>query len=190
MVTILSILLVAVLAIGGIYYGGGAFQEAQVKARAMTIIEQMKQINSAWVAWTVDNGGCATCLGGNYQILTHTKLVPSYLASWPVAPRDVAAPDVNFSDGYYSYQILLSATSSSTAPVDAIRLDLVRDSFGYQVCRQIHKIFNGATSEPQKNTASGSSPLVGQGKCTWNDNVIANDTYDNTESLTFRWRVF
>jgi len=67
-ITIISIALVAVLAIVGIFYGGAAFENGQAKAYANAIAEQAQQINNAAVQWQADNGGAGFLTAIQQQI--------------------------------------------------------------------------------------------------------------------------
>jgi len=110
-ITIISIALVAVLAIAGIFYGGAAYQNAQAKAYAVAIADQATQINNAIVQWTSDHGGASFlaamdepgCCGNNgmnagwnspSNIIN--QLVPNYMQTMnsPV-PNDFAGLDKN-----------------------------------------------------------------------------------------------
>jgi len=59
-ITIISIALVAVVALIGIWYGGSAFSNTSVTAQANTMIAHAEQIASAMRLWSMDNGGLQT----------------------------------------------------------------------------------------------------------------------------------
>lgn len=88
-ITIISIALVAVAAIMGAYYGGAAYNEAQVKARANEIVNGAKQIAAAWQLWGLNNS--STSYGFPTAEFSDT-LVPYYLAQIPTVSRDSSAP--------------------------------------------------------------------------------------------------
>lgn len=56
-ITIISIALVAALALASIYYGGNAFTSGSAKAAASSVVNQAQQISAAWVMYANDNGG-------------------------------------------------------------------------------------------------------------------------------------
>lgn len=89
-ITIISIALVAVLAIATIYYGGSAFTEGSAKAKASTLVAHAQQITAANTLYANANGGTATTdISGT--------LVSSYLTSAPKSP-DAAAYTVTTSN--------------------------------------------------------------------------------------------
>lgn len=81
-ITIISIALVAALAVATIYYGGSAFSSGSAKAVAATIVSNAQQVTGANVLYANDNSGA-------YATATATSngsLVPAYLASFPSPP--------------------------------------------------------------------------------------------------------
>jgi len=56
-ITIISIALVAVIALAGIYYGSAAYSTYQVRAKATEIISKMRQIKAAALLWQTDHPG-------------------------------------------------------------------------------------------------------------------------------------
>ncbi len=81
-ITIISIALVAALAVATIYYGGSAFSSGSAKAVAATIVSNAQQVTGANVLYANDNSGAYAS-----SIAT---LVPTYLASQPVPPANGA----------------------------------------------------------------------------------------------------
>lgn len=81
-IAIISIALVAALAIASVYYGGSAFTSGSAKASASTLVNQAQQIAAAWTMYANDNGGSAPAD-------ISTALVPNYLQSVPTAPASV-----------------------------------------------------------------------------------------------------
>jgi hypothetical protein len=74
-ITIISIALVAALAVATIYYGGSAFTQGTAKANASAYVAAGQQINGALALYANDNGGARATLA---------QLSPSYLAAAPV----------------------------------------------------------------------------------------------------------
>lgn len=56
-VAVISIALVAALALASIFYGGEAFTRGQLKAQVTTMINQAQQISGANTLYKTDNGG-------------------------------------------------------------------------------------------------------------------------------------
>lgn len=70
-ITIISIALVAALAIASVYYGGDAFTQGTAKANAATVVAQAQQVSAANTLYKNDNGGAnaanvAALVSGNY----------------------------------------------------------------------------------------------------------------------------
>lgn len=81
-ITIISIGLIAALALASIYYGGDAFSQGSAKAAASTVVSQAQQVSAANTLYKADNAGAtnatvATLSGGGY------------LASVPVLPKEI-----------------------------------------------------------------------------------------------------
>ncbi|HCM83579.1 MAG TPA: hypothetical protein PKW15_01280 [Alphaproteobacteria bacterium] len=88
-ITIISIALVAVAALMGAYYGGQAYMQASVKARANQIVNGAKQVAAAWQLWALDN---ASTLYGFPTAEFADTLVPNYLTQIPTVGTDSSAP--------------------------------------------------------------------------------------------------
>jgi hypothetical protein len=70
-ITIISIALVAALAVATIYYGGSAFTQGTAKASASAFVAAGQQVNGALTLFANDNGGAraanvAALVSGNY----------------------------------------------------------------------------------------------------------------------------
>lgn len=74
--TIISILLVALIAIAVIYYGGSEFTSANSKAQVATLVNQGAQIQAATLLYENDNAG-------NIPSSITTLISGGYLASTP-----------------------------------------------------------------------------------------------------------
>jgi hypothetical protein len=93
-ITIISIALVAALALATIYYGGSAFNRGSDGARASQLINEGQQINGAVTMFLADSaaGGAlaadGTDAGTTVQV---AELAPTYLAQVPSAFVTAAA---------------------------------------------------------------------------------------------------
>lgn len=90
-ITIISIALVAALALATIYYGGTAFSTGNVKASASQVINQAQQIAAAVTMYKNDNGGSvpanvAALVSGNYLGSSPTTTVGTWTLSATGAP--------------------------------------------------------------------------------------------------------
>ena len=81
-ITIISIALVAALAVASVYYGGSAFSQGSAKASASTLVAQAQQIAGANTLYANDNGGT---FAQNVD-----DLVPEYLSAAPIPSSKVA----------------------------------------------------------------------------------------------------
>jgi hypothetical protein len=80
-VAVISIALVAALALASIFYGGEAFTRSQLKAQVTTMINQAQQISGAQTLYKTDKGGLVPA--------DVSALVPDYLAVAPTAPNKI-----------------------------------------------------------------------------------------------------
>lgn len=56
LIALVAIVLVAALAVAGVYYGGGLLSEGEAQARAATVVSQGEQIVSAAKLYYIDRG--------------------------------------------------------------------------------------------------------------------------------------
>lgn len=91
-ITIISIALVAALALATIYYGGNAFNKGSAEAKASQLINEGQQINGAVAMYKAD-AAAASVAGGTVftGISTLSALSPSYLAQVPAGWTGTAA---------------------------------------------------------------------------------------------------
>ena len=75
-ITIISIALVAALALATLYFGGDAFNQGSAKASAATVVNQASQINGANTLFYLDNSAYAA-------VMTDLTTDGKYLASIP-----------------------------------------------------------------------------------------------------------
>ena len=73
-ITVISISLVAVLAVATLYYGGAAFTQGQVEARAAKLLNEAQQIQGAATLFRQDRGALPT---------NFADLVSRYLTTVP-----------------------------------------------------------------------------------------------------------
>jgi hypothetical protein len=81
-VAVISIALVAALAIASIFYGGEAFTKSSEKANVTALVNQAQQISGAYQLFKTDAGAAPA---------TIAELSPSYLASLPTPPKVATA---------------------------------------------------------------------------------------------------
>jgi hypothetical protein len=75
-ITIISIALVAALALASIYYGGNAFTSGSAKSAAAAVVNQAQQISAAWVMYANDNGGSDPAALGDLVTGEYLQVVP------------------------------------------------------------------------------------------------------------------
>ncbi len=91
-ITIISIALVAALAIASIYYGGDAFSQGSAKAAASTVVSQAQQVSAANTLYKNDNAG-------SNSADVATLVTDKYLQSAPNLPTNIGATDSWTLDG-------------------------------------------------------------------------------------------
>lgn len=84
-ITIISIALVAALAVATIYFGGDAFNQGSARAAAATLVNQASQISGANTLYFLDEQTYAAVADGD-----SVDLAPDYLASVP-SPGNAAS---------------------------------------------------------------------------------------------------
>ncbi len=84
-ITIISIALTAIVALLGVYYGGTAFSNYQIKSTALRMISDAEQIAGAWQAYNANAGrakGLPSALnsGNEFQRWSITNIWLAYLS--------------------------------------------------------------------------------------------------------------
>ncbi len=133
-VAVISIALIAVLAIASIYYGGTAFNQGQMKGQVTALVNAGQQLAGAQALYSTDFGAKATGL---------TALVPAYVVTEPSKPAAATgAWSVNGTsasialgltgDALRDFCIEVSKQSGviATDAATAITADLVGKQFG------------------------------------------------------------
>lgn len=77
-VAVISIALVAALAIASLYYGGQAFQKSSLKANVTTLVNAGQQVAGADALYKTDNSGVGIADGA-----LGASVIPEYLAATP-----------------------------------------------------------------------------------------------------------
>jgi hypothetical protein len=104
-ITIISIALVAVLAIATIYYGGAAFTQGSAKAGAATLVSHAQQIAAANTLYANDHGGTFT--------VTDDDLLDGYLTAMPLSPNATGSYNLGTDVTASRVEAVLPATSSN-----------------------------------------------------------------------------
>lgn len=87
-IAILSIALIATLAIASVYYGGGAFTSASANAGAATLIAQAQQISAADTLYQSQHAGQHPTVGSDNTVVI-TLVDAGYLQSKPGVPDSI-----------------------------------------------------------------------------------------------------
>ncbi len=131
-ITIISIALVAALALATIYYGGSSFNRGSAEAKASQLINEGQQINGAVAMAKADfASGSLTA-----EVATVAGLAPNYLAQVP-ASWD-SATNVTAKTGVLT-------TKSAVAANDDVSVD---------VCKEIEKKATGVLPETLPTAAT------------------------------------
>lgn len=131
-ITIISIALIAVAAIVGIFYGGNAFQGGSAQAQANGIAAAFSQVAASLVLYEADHGGDSPYSGWNMgataQPLT-AFLVPKYLSVEPVPGVSTKFGGKIVADNYNSTArtvlMLFLNNQSVCAQIEALRTGVV-----------------------------------------------------------------
>lgn len=104
-VAVISIALIAALAIASIFYGGDAFTKSSEKANVTTLVNQAQQISGAAALYKTDNGvpvnpasAIADLISGHY--LANEPKAPKIAdgTAWAIENGNVVVPFVNGAD--------------------------------------------------------------------------------------------
>ncbi len=112
-ITVISIALVAALAIASIYYGGTAFSQGTAQAQGSTIVNQAQQIGAGVTLYENDLGGTAPA--------AVSDLTPTYLQAIPTPPSSA-------SGAYALGSNATSVTVDVTSPNVCLAIDQSVDS--------------------------------------------------------------
>lgn len=116
-ITIISIALVAALALATIYYGGTAFSRGNDGATAARLINEGQQINGAVTMYLADVAGNSVATGvvaGADSIVQVSELAPAYLSQVPSSFATPAATTAAAAAG----NIQVASTSGVCAEVN------------------------------------------------------------------------
>ena len=114
-VTVISIALVAALAIATLYFGGEAFNQGTLEAKASTVVNQAQQIDGANTIYRTDEGSYA----GNLS----NDLVSDYLGSTPAVDDSISTSATGWT---------VAGTGDRTVILDSV-VDGVCDKIDEQV---------------------------------------------------------
>lgn len=89
-ITVISIALVAALAVSSLYFGGDAFNAGSDKAKAATIVNQASQINGGNTLYRLDTG--------SYAATVATLVTEDYLGAAPTNDDATAGTEWALSD--------------------------------------------------------------------------------------------
>lgn len=118
-ITIISIALVAALAVATIYYGGSAFTQGTAKANASALVSAGQQITGALTLYANDNGGARA----DSAELTAAGVNGAYLSAMPSVKGtltiETSSVQVAGVEKAVCDAINTSAGLTGTAPADA-----------------------------------------------------------------------
>jgi type II secretory pathway pseudopilin PulG len=108
-ITIISIALVAALAVATLYYGGQQFSQGTAKANADQLISAAQQIAGANTLYANANSGLFDANAAGVNDLVSNQ----YLSAAPSIPTTVSASTFDLAGGANSNQITLAVTNVS-----------------------------------------------------------------------------
>lgn len=136
-ITIISIALVAALAVASVYYGGNVFQQSTAKAQASTLVAQAQQIAAANTLYANDHAG----VRADDSVDAVAVLVSEgYLAAAPQANADVVG----------------NAAWGANQATGLVTIDLVDAAI--EVAKHVNKSI-GAAEAPAQNDLSDPTTL-------------------------------
>ena len=94
-ITIISIALIAIAAVMGIYYGGAAYVNANAQAAANKIMSDAQQMAAAFLLYSQANNGTTGTPGlddGNNDETFAFLVIPKYLTQLPTIPASITPP--------------------------------------------------------------------------------------------------
>ena len=164
-ITIISIAIVTVAVAMGIYYGGIAYENAQINATANAIVNEAQQILQAERMWATDHNQPDICsLTGGMSTLVNQH----YLSEWPYISTFESGPQPNtgsvtngswdsfgvfhffgYSDSFYRF--MFSYNNGNYVVYD------IRNGQGYPPFLQVMKTIN----QSLKGTYSFTGPPTG-----------------------------
>jgi hypothetical protein len=109
-ITIISIALVAALAVATLYYGGQQFSQGTAKANADQLITAAQQIAGANTLFANNNSGL---FDGNGTTGVQDLVSGGYLSANPSIPASVSASSFDLAGGTSANQISLSVTNAN-----------------------------------------------------------------------------
>lgn len=101
-ITIISIALVAALAVATIYYGGSAFTQGTAKANASALVSAGQQVTGALTLYANDNGGARATMD---NLIDSSNAGGAYLSAAPAVKGGT---------------IVISTTGDQTVSVDGV----------------------------------------------------------------------
>jgi len=140
-ITIMSIALVAVAALVGVWYGGSVFEDAQNKSEANAAASQAQQIASAALLYGVQQGGYS------FDSATVTSLASNgvYLDSTPIPPSQATQSN--------KWTLMNLTNGSTTTGLSGVELDLDTTSSAIELCNTFVQL--GGGTSPKKLQSSG-----------------------------------
>jgi len=136
-ITIISIALVAALAVASVYYGGAQFSQGTAKAQAAPLVSQAQQIAGANTLYANDNGGTlatdveADLVAGGYLsgVPAVNDKVRATGAQWTLSGRMVLL-DLNDNATEVAAKVDEQAGFSGTRPADVSEAEAAAHQFG------------------------------------------------------------
>lgn len=198
-ITIISIALVAVAALMGVYYGGSAYLSANPKAMANGMVNDFQQIESAWKVWATQNNGTidpgdTAIIAFNRSLTSNNPLVPTYLAAYP--KTSMLGTDLPICSPLVTEWMMVKWSSpgvdtsclAQSRPVDALRISKYYSTLNFQVCDQMLKIFYGPTAGALASQVP--APVLSPFDCGWRDRNSNSVIDAGVDSMEFYYKVF
>jgi len=128
LIALVAIVLVAALAVAGVYYGGGLLSEGEAQARAATLVSQGEQIVSAAKLYYIDRGEPVKQLSD--------LVAEGYLTAIPAPPPGIQTARLDLSPISSAY----AAAPDWTWDASTETLSLVRQVGESKICAEVNHL--------------------------------------------------
>lgn len=148
-ITILSIAIVAIVSIMGVFYGGTVFQNEAPQVWANAAIAQDQQLFAAFNVYSANNGGA------NFTTVGFSDLInDGYLSTWPDVIMAGPSPNTgNVKTGVYD--------GTNCAPVNGYQGQISRD--GAVILNTNVVYLNMVLNDPYTGTCNSGGPVSNAG---------------------------
>ena len=183
-ITVISIALVAVAALMGVYYGGSAFLDGQTRAKFNQLMSGAEQISAAATLYSLSHNGQLDDgnIPGNPTADALNFLVPNYLS---VVPKKI-----DEGAGFLLQDLPTGGLTNTNGVTYSIQSNT---STTLRLCEMIAKAARGPTGTPKKQFGVNRYNLLptngGKFDCLWFPNDESATVPDSSDGFGFVYRI-